>query len=108
DVPHVAHGFRECEQPAEPCPCVPAAGVDSRDCLVDDQPLPRVQHLFEQGIAVVEMPVEAAFADTKRLGELLDADRVGSADPEGAEALLDPTGAGGAKRSSHTLTRAKL
>ena len=61
----------------------PALALDAIDHLVDDQPLPRVEHLLQQRGPVLEVPVEAALRDAERLRRLLDSDGVGAADAKG-------------------------
>src|SRR5213079_2292880 len=77
--------------------------LDAPDDLVDDDVLPRVEHLVEQCAAVVEVPVEPTLGDAQRVGELLDAHRIGPADAEGSQALVDPAGSGRARRSGHAF-----
>jgi hypothetical protein len=75
-------------------PRVAAAGLDALDDLVDAQPLPRVEHLLEQCAPVAKVPVEAALGHAQGPSQRLDADGVGTARGEGAQALLDPARAG--------------
>src|SRR5262249_5609111 len=95
DRQHLVAGGRDRRQMPQPRPRVAAFALDSVDHLVDVHPLPPIEHLLEQGPAVVEVPVEAALRDAERPRERLDPDRVGPARGEGLQALIDPAVARG-------------
>ena len=83
----------ELVEPAKPRLRVTAFALDVRDHLVDAHPLPGVEHLAEQRLPAVEVPVEAALGDAEGLGERLDPDGVGAAGGQGLQSLVDPAAA---------------
>ena len=58
---------------------IPEPVLDALDHLVDARPLPRVEDVIEQGVPVLEVPVEAALGDAEHPRERLDPHRVRAA-----------------------------
>jgi hypothetical protein len=80
---------------------VTALGFDPLEYFIGAGPFPIMEHGLEQGIAVLEVPVEAASADTERFGQWLDPYRLRTPTGEKAKTLIDPFAARRAGRGGH-------
>lgn len=87
----------ECQLTRAPDPRgrVAAGGLDVLEDLAGAAALPLVEHLVEQCVPAVEVPVETAFGDTELRSQRLDPDGVGSAARQRGQTGFDPAGSWG-------------
>ena len=79
-------------------PRVAALALDALEHVVGAAPLPGVEHLVEEVVPVLEVPVEAAAGDAEPLGERLDPHGLGPSGGERVEPGVDPRRARGPGR----------